>query len=247
MVNQQLKFKIAIEKFIDSVRNADDIIGILITGSYVRLEIDENSDVDIHLVLEPNCNYRERGNRWVGGVEIEYFKNPPQQIRSYFEQEIDSPHTASMFADARVEYKSSVVIDELIEEAKQIISHLPPKPNDLTKELSKYFLDDLFKDLKDCQVNRNEIDFRFVKIELIDRCIDIMCSLRQFRRAKEKKLFAQIRQKDQSFAGLLLSALKENDLQLKETKVLVEYVEALLGGKRSKEWTLRSGLDLVAE
>ena len=49
--------------------------------------IDKNSDIDIHVILNPECDYRERGNLWIKGIEIEYFKNPPVQIKSYFQKE----------------------------------------------------------------------------------------------------------------------------------------------------------------
>lgn len=173
-MNRQEKFEKAVEKFIDFVKDDKEIIGILITGSFISSELDKNSDVDIHLILDEKCNYRERGNTWIDGVEVEYFKNPPRQIRSYFKKETESPHTANMFVDSIVKYKSTEVVDYLIEEAKQIVQkRIPEKLSLNEKEILKYHLDDLYKDLEDCSAIKDKIGFSFVKNKLIDECINV--------------------------------------------------------------------------
>jgi predicted nucleotidyltransferase len=244
LLEKKLKYKRAVQKFIENVKNDREIIGILITGSYVNSGIDKNSDVDIHLILNEKTDYRERGNLWIDDVEIEYFKNPPRQIRSYFEKEKESPHTADMFVNSIVEYKISDVIDDLIEEAKLIIESQPKKLSDTEKELSKYHLDDLQKDLDDCLVKKDRTGFHFVKNKIIDECIFIVCRFYQIRRTKEKRLFARIEHIDSEFAKLIEEVLEEDILQTDKMNSLIKYTENLLGGKREKDWVLKSGLDL---
>lgn len=243
-MSQYLKYKKALEKFIDSIKNDEEIIGILISGSYYRKKLDKNSDIDIHLILDKSCEYRERGNVWIDGIEIEYFKNPPQQIRSYFKKEKDSPHTADMFVNSIVVRKSTKIIDELIEEAKQILLNKPKKFEKSEIEISKYHLNDLYKDLDDCVEKKDKIGFSFVKQKIIDECIFIVLGLKQIRRTKEKRLFAQIEQIDPVLSKLIEETFEEEILKTDKIKELVEHTEKCLGGKRSKEWVLKSDLDL---
>lgn len=243
-VNQKKDYEKAIEIFVDSIKSHEEVIGILVCGSFVRSELDKHSDIDIHVVLDEKCDYRERGNTWIEGIEIEYFKNPPKQIRSYFKQEKESPHTADMFVNSIVKYKASEIIDELIEEAKIILGTEPQKLKEFEIETSKYHIDDLFKDLKDCFENNDKLGFYFVKSKIIDECIFVFSKLKQFRKTKEKRLFSQIKKIDSEFAEKIEDAIEEDLLTIKKIKILVEHLENLLGGKRSKEWTLKGELDL---
>lgn len=243
-MDQKRKYKKAIEKFINSIKEDNEIIGILVSGSYVIAELDKNSDVDIHLILDEKCDYRERGNTWIDGVEIEYFKNPPQQIRSYFEKEKESPHTAEMLVNSIIKYKSSKVIDELIEEANKILEEIPDKLKDFEIEISKYHIDDLFKDLMDCFEKKDKLGFYFVKSKIINECIFIIFRLKQFRTPKDKRLFVKIKEVDAKFAEKIEEAIDEDLLKLEKIKNLVRFVEKHLGGKRDKEWKLKSNLDL---
>jgi predicted nucleotidyltransferase len=234
----------AIKKYIASVKNDKNIIGIVVCGSYVRNELDNNSDIDIHLILRPDCDFRERGNTWIDNVEIEYFKNPPKQIRSYFEKETKSPHTADMLANGKVLLKKSPIIDDLVLEAKEILNKKPRELTPLEIEISKYHLDDLRKDLEDCLERENGVDFSLVKNKIIEECIDLLFWLKRIRRGKRKRLFEQIKDIDSYFGGLLAKALQEKNLRIENIKTLIEYTETLLGGKRPLEWVLKSSLDM---
>ena len=39
-------------------------------------------------MLDERVGYRERGNRIIDGLLIEYFANPPKQILKYFDEDI---------------------------------------------------------------------------------------------------------------------------------------------------------------
>ncbi len=65
----------------------NDTIGILVCGSYITGNPSTHSDLDVHIILNENVNYRERGNKIVDGLLIEYFANPAKQIREYFKDD----------------------------------------------------------------------------------------------------------------------------------------------------------------
>ena len=76
MTNWREKLNIFTENF----KHKNDVIGILVCGSYITGSPTNHSDLDVHMVLENNVNYRERGNKIIDGLLIEYFANPPRQI-----------------------------------------------------------------------------------------------------------------------------------------------------------------------
>lgn len=38
---------------------------MIVAGSYIYGRLDPHSDIDIFVVLHPDCDYRERGNTWI--------------------------------------------------------------------------------------------------------------------------------------------------------------------------------------
>ncbi len=234
----------AAEKFVQRMMSDPQVIGIIVAGSVQYATIDKHSDVDIYIVLDPSCLFRERGNTWIDGIEIEYFKNPPQQIRSYFKNEDDSPHTADMLANGHVALCRSQEVKDLISEAKQILSKLPPKLTPAQIELAKYLIDDQFKDFDDSIDNDNKVGAIIMRHKMLNTCIDIFCQVHQIRRDKDKRVHHQIATIAPTYLDSIASALTEDwnlSACLREIKHMTE---GLLGGPRALEWKLKSNLNL---
>lgn len=231
-------FEMAAKIFESKVREDHDIDAMLLTGSYIHGEIDSNSDLDVVLLLKDTCTYRERGNTWINGIEVEYFKNPPQQIRSYFKKE-KSPHTAHMLWYGQIVFHHSNVVHDLRAEAKEVLDKIPLLPSDTQIELHKYFLDDLLKDLED--VREDQIALSVIKGKLVNRCIDIFYAMQQVRRPKDKTLSKSLRNLDGKFHNTIYAFINEEE---ESTQKLIDKMSLLLNGWRSKEWVLRTPLDL---
>lgn len=238
------KYIDASKEYVEKEKFNEEVIGIVVSGSMKYSDIDKNSDIDIHVILDPTCNYRERGNLWIRGIEIEYFKNPPAQIKSYFEKEKKSPHTAHMLAFGEVVYRKSEIVDELVSIAKSIINEKPPKLKDFEIEFEKYFIDDYYKDIEDAILNKDVLGAKIIRANIINRSIDIFCKINQIRRGKDKRLSKQIGLLDADFNELILRTLNENWNENTTIEKLRTKVEKLLGGRRTPEWKLRSKLDL---
>ena len=238
------RYKEASKAFIDREKLNEDVIGIIVAGSIVHSRLDKNSDIDIHVILGPDCDYRERGNTWIDGIEVEYFKNPPAQIVVYFEREKASPHTAHMLAHGHIAYSVSPIVDELVSTARAIIDEVPPalKPHEL--EFEKYFLDDYYKDLEDAMVNGDMLGTTLIRYKIVNKSIDVFCKTHQLRRGKDKRLGEQLGKVDVAFAEAVRHALGEDWAETGDILALRVAAERLLGGGRSLEWGLRSLLDL---
>jgi len=235
-------FKKACEQFINAQKEDEDIIGIIVSGSYIHGTLHENSDIDIHLILDEKCEYRERGNTWVNGIEIEYFKNTPQQIRKYFVEEMKSPHTAHMLVHSSVEYNNALVVNELIEEARQVLAIQPKLMNDVQKELAKYHIDDQWKDYQDAVLNEDTFSRKFILFDLVNKLVDVSCQFYQLRRQKSKKLEEQLAFANADFEiTLLIKNIFDSqnvEEEVKHLEKLKNHIENKIGGRRAKEWKL---------
>ncbi len=233
------QIELAIQKFVADLRKKKLVIGAILTGSYAHGPFDAHSDVDIYVILDSKCTFRERGNTWINGIEIEYFKNPPVQIRQYFNTE-KSPHTAHMLAHGKILFQKEPLVAQLIKEAEAIWNRPPDPLKHFQIELAKYGLDDLEKDLNDALLNKDGLAVELIRADIIKQCIDVFFQLKRERRYKNKRLNLQIQQLDPVFLRLLENSF----LEINNTFKLIQYTEKLLGGKRTTEWALRSPLDI---
>lgn len=240
----QKRYLEASKAYVEQEKLNKDVIGIIVSGSMMYSTIDKNSDIDIHIILAPTCTYRERGNLWINGIEIEYFKNPPIQIKNYFEKEEKSPHTAHMLAYGEIMYSESTIIDVLVATAKTIIQQTPPKLKNVEIEFEKYCIDDFYKDFEDALINKDFVGTNIIRTKIVNRSIDIFCKIHQIRRGKDKRLSKQIEVVDPTFYQQIYLTLNENWEEITAIEQLRILTENLLGGRRTLEWTLRSKLDL---
>lgn len=237
------QFQLACDTYVEKIREQPDVIGILVSGSFVHGRISKNSDIDIYIVLRPECDFRERGNTWVNGVEVEYFMNPPRQIRAYYRQEV-SPHTAHMFAHGKIVYRASEIVDELVREAVHLMQQLPAPLREVQIELAKYQLDDLWKDLEDSLEKDDDLAARLIRNQILNMSIDLFCKKHRIWRTKHKRLAKQLRALDPHFLELVREATHTDWPDFAGLVPLKAYIADLLGGERSREWQLRSPLAL---
>lgn len=74
----------ALNKFLASWKEQKDVIGAIVCGSFITGLPTERSDIDLHIILSDEVDWRERGNQYVDGFLIEYFVNPPRQNKEIF-------------------------------------------------------------------------------------------------------------------------------------------------------------------
>ena len=111
----------ALQKFLSDWKTNKEVIGVLVCGSYVTGKPSKQSDVDTHIILKPGTTWRERGNKIVDGFLIEYFANPPEQIKHYFKLDFANNYNdaATQFATGRILIDSEQMVKQLKQEATQ--------------------------------------------------------------------------------------------------------------------------------
>lgn len=243
MNDQKVRFQTAADEYVASTKTEADVLGIIVSGSFAHGQIDPHSDIDIFVITDPSNTERERGNTWINGVEIEYFKNPPQQVRSYFRKE-ESPHTAHILAHGKLVFSRSTEVGKLIEEAKAILATPLAILKPFQVELLKYHLDDLLKDHADCIYNGDRFAAEMIKFQILNRCIDTFCQVKRMHRTKDKQLETQLAETDAIFASAIKRLTFAGWDDLAALLAVTTKIEAILGGKRTDEWGLRSKLDL---
>jgi len=160
--------------FLSGFEHIDDVVGVLACGSYVTGSPTAHSDLDVHIVLDDRAAYRERGNKIVGGLLIEYFANPPRQILRYFEDDFRNvnPCSQTQFATGRILMDKTGDVAALKEKALAMLDTLreSEKAKPAMSELAKYGLWDMLDDLQDAH-ERDRPDFDFLYFNFLDRMV----------------------------------------------------------------------------
>lgn len=238
------KFDLVLKKFVEEEKKNKNVIGILISGSYIHSKLDKNSDLDVFVVLDNKIKSRERGNTWIDGIEVEYFRNPAKRVRCYFKEEIGSkaPSTAHMFSNSRILFEKGPTLRKLIKEARKVLNKKQDKMSKMDIEVAKYMIDDDEKDLEDVYLKKDKFAFEQIAMKIFSRTLDLFFKVNRISPEKFKRLSVALNKIDNKFAKLYRSALLEKKMNIKYKKIinLIRHIEKSLGGKRPKEWKLKS-------
>lgn len=238
---------LALEKFIPDYINNPNVIGIILTGSFIHGDAGPNADLDIYIILEKSST-RTRGNVFIDGQEIEYFINPINQVEQYFKEEYpDKINTAHMFVNCIILYENGPDLKRLINLAEEYINKPLPDLSEFDIYSCRYFLDDLRKDLLDSLDINDKLSFELLSNEVIKELIRYFGKVKKFYPAKPKRLIKQFNQIDKVFSNKFKLYLESSD-HIKQRYLLLNdcimYVENLIGGPRPDDYYYTGGLSV---
>lgn len=249
----------ALNKFISGWRSKPEVIGALVCGSYITGDPNENSDIDVHIILSSNIKWRERGNLYVNGYLVEYFANPPQQILKYFEEDYKSNSWMSMvqFVTGKVIFDETGEIAKLKEKANNwMLRPFSRIDDDKVIEAMKYSIWDIYDNLQ-VAFKGSRSDFYYIFFNNLSRIFEIyskyigwyvpntdqqyeLLSNEKFRAKYMIRSFPNI-----NFAKKFKNALSvtiEKDMMI-NFKDLVDYVLEEMGGFNIDGWKLNSKVE----
>jgi hypothetical protein len=244
-----------LDRFLEPWRQLPELTGALACGSFITGQPNPKSDLDVHLVLAESACWRERGNRIIDGLMIEYFANPPRQIRTYFREDHESrrPMAATQFATGVVLLDCTGDVALLRQEAQTwLIKPFPPQP-DWQTELSKYSLWDLADNLTDA-FERSAPDFVHLYHLSLQRLFETYARYLGHPLPGPEKLYGMLtsqatRQKylqppfpDEPFATAFALALTQTDphKMLNTFQALSQSILHRMGGFQINGWSLRT-------
>ena len=159
-------WKKKLDIFLADFEYTHDIFGVLLCGSYITGNPTNHSDLDVHIILDNCVNYRERGNRIVDGLLIEYFANPLKQILRYFDDDFQeqSLMCQTQFSTGKILLDKVGDVESIKAKAKSMIADFyASKNNNLQmSELDKHGIWDMLDDLQDAyETQRADFDFLY--------------------------------------------------------------------------------------
>ncbi len=247
-----------LNKFLENWEHKEDTIGVLVCGSFITGNPTSHSDLDVHIILNENVDYRERGNRIIDGLLIEYFSNPPQQIKKYFKEDYNDiqPSSQNQFATGRIILDKTGIVQQLKEEAKQMLNKNYIEVDTSVNEFKKYGLWDMLDDLQDAFENNRE-DFNFIYYVCLDKLLSIYMKFIKYpydkktmlgnirsETVRNKYLLKELPDKDicAIIEECIISSKKEE--KIKHYEKLTNKIMDLFGGFNIGEFKFKSSLDI---
>lgn len=252
------KWTIALETFLKDWQDKEEVVGALVCGSYVTGNPSKHSDIDVHIILADNVEWRKRGNRVIDGFLIEYFANPPGQIRGYFQDDFKKRRTMSMvqFKTGRILFDYTGIIKDLKFEAEEWLKENYKQMNKTLLEIKKYELWDALDNLKDCYEQKRK-DFSFTYHHSLAILFLAYCQFLnletipfyQIHAYLEDPIYLQKYSKsafpDDDFKEIFMRAMQEDHAEkmMALYEALVDYVLIQMGGFHIDGWYVKSPID----
>lgn len=141
-------YAFALRSCVEWVLGNYEVVAIIACGTIIRGTPDRASDLDIHVLHRKP--FRERIQRFFGGVPCEVFVNPTHRLTRYFRDEAADrrPMTAHMFATGFVVVDEGNVMPDLISQARSLLSS-PPAIESRPVPRGAYGAATLFEDAED--------------------------------------------------------------------------------------------------
>lgn len=145
---QPPRYAAALREAVIYIVNRYDPVGIVACGTIIRGAPDEASDLDLYVIH--GAPWRQRVQKFFGGVPAEMFVNPPVAIRRYFREQhaAGRPLTAHMLATGWIVLSRDGIIETLCREAAEWLD----KPVDYPASravMDRYYVATLYEDARD--------------------------------------------------------------------------------------------------
>lgn len=176
------KWEIVLRKFLSKYENEPFYEGAIACGSYVSGNNNEYSDIDVHIVLKENNEWRERGNVLIDGILVEYFANPVNVYVKVLDEEANgfSNCNTVMFSKGKIIEDKRGKVKMLQEKAKMQYDY-PARPLTYFEISSmQYSCWDKFDELS-AIYKQNRDSFYLAYYNLLIKLIDFLNRLKGYK------------------------------------------------------------------
>ncbi len=249
------KWKLALREFLKKYEDDDDVVGAILCGSYATETQNENSDINVYLVLKEDASYSLMGNTDSNSYLIEYFMNTKEGILECMEEEFNcnKQSTANMFAYGKIIYDLDGSVKELQDKAVEYIDRPFNEINTARLDMNNYYLWDYLDQLKICLKDNNP-QFNLIYYKLLNDIYDIYAEYQGLPKLPKTKIYKiltdeEYRRKlhifrlaDNDFIKLYIRCfeLDKPNTMYKNIETLISYYYEKIGGFNIRTFELRS-------
>lgn len=248
------KWELALLEFMKDWEDEPYVTGALVCGSYITGNPSAHSDIDIHIILSKDTKWRERGNKIINGILIEYFANPFELHQQYENNDYNERKkiNAHMFATGKILFDKTGEITELKSRGKETLKKEFNRSNPFENELMKYSIWDLRDNLEEL-FERKSDDFYIAFYHALYSLFDDYSKYLGFDYIpptkierflfdrKDKKKYMVSEHPDKEFVLNFRETMKlqDKELMMKKISVLIDMVLNKMNGFNIDGWKIK--------
>lgn len=156
-------WKEVLEGFISEYKDKDYVVGAVLCGSYATGNNTNRSDIDVQIITK-EISYKERGNKIIDGIMIEYFMNPLSEVYKYLENDFKNRRRiadANMYANGVILFDKTGEIEKLKNDSKKYYDLDFDDPDNNKVMINNYTCWDLMDEINDKKDNNEEYDLLY--------------------------------------------------------------------------------------
>jgi len=239
------KWEQAARSFIETCSFKDDMEAVFLTGSHAFGNADEFSDIDLYIILNDSVQWRERGNKRIDGLLIEYFANPMRQVKKYIDDSYPNLRLVeiNMILGGTVIYNKNRAAEKMIAYCKERAKTEFSKMSEFDIKTGLYMLWDSYDELHRACANQTPDTamqfFGFIRsaFELYSRyiCSPVPGYQKLYRWMTDNgyaQRYGLPAYNDPAFLGMVMSAFECGDMTAMHdvAKAIYSYVIDKMGG-----------------
>lgn len=233
------------------------VLGAILTGSYATGLQTKNSDINIHIILDNNTLWRNRGYKTIDGHHISYFATPFRQILAHLNQdkEFGKNIDATALSRGSILFDKTGVVEKLKNHAKKELATAFPDLDNTYIELFKAGIHDGFIKLQSAYEDKT-IGFSFAYHLYLNTILSYYARYLKADLPHQEKIGAFLTDKsfqnrygissipDTRFKSLFKEALQQGakTKQLEAARKLRNYTIKKMGGFNKNDWSVREHL-----
>ncbi|MGM5481135.1 MAG: nucleotidyltransferase domain-containing protein [Nanobdellota archaeon] len=247
----------SIENFLQKWKNKDNVLAAVLTGSYATGLQTKHSDINIHIILDNNTTWRERGYKTVDKHHIAYFATPFQQLIKHLDddKQLGRNVDATAFAGGQILFDKTGVGEQLQEHAAQELKTPFPELDKQHVELLKAAIHEGFLKLQSSHADKTS-GFSFAYNLYLDKILSSYARFLNTDLPHQEKIGAFLTDRsfqsrygvntipDTRFKTLFKEALSTGakTKQLDAARKLRNYTLKKMGGFDENNWKVRQQL-----
>ncbi|GEM_PF-1412392 len=217
----------AVQGFLALMQERHDVLGAMLTGSYVTGTMMPHSDIDVFFIWQDEGRSM-RGCTVFEGVAFEYFFSPVWKYRDRLKKDLVAQQ---IYAKGRIVLDTGGVFQAIKEEALRRVAAYAPVLSPQDRADLSFQVETVMKDGLDLQMAGRGEDFRFLAGKNIPFLCDVAAKVHKQYPVYQKYAMEQLRALDPSLAAHLRSLYQAAAGQelLAAWQALCSHVLGLLG------------------
>jgi len=235
------ELELLIIDYIEKMKRDYNIIGAMLTGSYVTGNMKPNSDIDIFFIWNKG-NESMRGREFYKNIEFEYFVSPEWK---YYDRLKDDLTSQQIYASGEIILDTNDIFKNIQQKAIEILQNYNPILSSSEKAGYSFYVETIMKDGIDMLQDGQLEGFYFLSGMHIPEFCNIIAKIKKKYPVYEKYAIEQLKLLDKELFLRIMELYKvseKNDLYNKWVN-LCKYILNELGDIDLKNYQVISNLE----